>query len=531
MDANLKTRNKFAVLSNLKPSYVFLALSILVGGYIRLSEVISSSFPLNDGGLFYTMTTDIVANNFGLPLVTSYNHLDIPFAYPPLAFYFTGFLNQIFGWSLLDVYRILPAIAAILMIPAFFVFAKNLISDEFQLGVATLIFSLIPVTFVWTIMGGGVARSIGFLFSLVSLNFLYRVYTQKKRIDIFACVFFLSLTILTHPETGFHSVLSIPVFWFFFGRNRVGTIKSLVIGLAVVLSTAPWWGNILVNHGFEPFKSALLTAGQDGNAFFDFVLFQLTNEIGLGSIAVLGLFGFFICMSQRQYFLPVWVLFSYFSGPRSALIFIAPCIAILASIALMRILKIVDHVEKRDVDLNANKLPLYSIAGKVLFGLLFLQWFASSMNAIVPFAYTRVTPADQQAFDWVSKQTTSDSRFLVLTKYVWSADPVSEWFPALTGRTSVATVQGTEWLKDSKFKFVVERNDALQKCTDQSISCLDAWSKEYKMEYNYIYLRKLTANEKKELIPYDNALAVLLKNDPNYELVYDTEQVSIFKKW
>jgi hypothetical protein len=299
----------------------------------------------------------------------------------------------------------------------------------------------------------------------------------------------------------------------------------------VLLVTAPWWGSVLAGHGISPFKTALLTAGQYGNALFDFIQFQLTNEIGIASIAVLALLGFFICITRSQYFLPVWVIFSYFSAPRSAVTFIAPGIAIMASLALIEILKIIDASRKHTENMVGNKQPINTIASKAILGVLFLQWFASSMNAIVPFAYTRVTPADQQAFDWVLNQTTPDSRFVVLTNYFWSADPVSEWFPALTGRTSVATVQGTEWLKDSKFKFVVERNDALQKCTDQSISCLDAWSKKYKMEYNYIYLRKLTANEKKELIPYDNALAVLLKNDPNYELVYDSEQVSIFKKW
>ena len=82
-------------LNQVKPSIVFLILSLLVGGYIRLSMALSATFPLNDGGLFYQMTQELVANQFRLPFFTSYNHLNIPFAYPPLAFYLTGALNQL----------------------------------------------------------------------------------------------------------------------------------------------------------------------------------------------------------------------------------------------------------------------------------------------------------------------------------------------------------------------------------------------------------------------------------------------------
>jgi hypothetical protein len=97
-------------LNDMDPSILFLAVAILIGGTLRLYGVLRSSFPINDGGLFYTMIRDLMANGYHLPVTTSYNHLDLPFAYPPLFLYLTGFLADLTHWGLLNIIRILPAV-------------------------------------------------------------------------------------------------------------------------------------------------------------------------------------------------------------------------------------------------------------------------------------------------------------------------------------------------------------------------------------------------------------------------------------
>jgi hypothetical protein len=64
---------------------VALASAVLLGLLIRLSFVVGTDFPLNDGALFYTMVRDLQQVHYRLPLYTSYNGAQIPFAYPPLA--------------------------------------------------------------------------------------------------------------------------------------------------------------------------------------------------------------------------------------------------------------------------------------------------------------------------------------------------------------------------------------------------------------------------------------------------------------
>ena len=84
---------------------LLLILAALFGGYVRIYPVVQAGFPLLDGGLFYTMTRDLVDAGLRLPWVTSYNHLNIPFAYPPLPFYLVGVLNILTGLDLLGLIR------------------------------------------------------------------------------------------------------------------------------------------------------------------------------------------------------------------------------------------------------------------------------------------------------------------------------------------------------------------------------------------------------------------------------------------
>ncbi len=519
-------------LNQVKPSLVFLVLALVVGGYVRLAYVLASSYPLNDGGLFYQMTQELIVNHFRLPVVTEYNHLGIPFAYPPLAFYLTGLLSQLSGWSLYEIYRVLPAIVTVLTIPAFYLLAKDMIDDDNQLAIAVLIFALSPVTYNWAIMGGGVPRSIAFLTAMLTLHFLFRLYKGKKSVNLFWAALFTSLTILTHPETGFHTAATVPVFWLYYQRNKKGTLQTLAITVLTIALTAPWWVQVVAQHGFTPFTSAFLTAGQDGNAFVDLFNLNLTDEDGVRSIAFLGMLGLFLFVARKRYFLPVLLLISYFVAPRSAKIFIAPMLAVFASYALITVLNLLDQWKRESVGNNVARPFASSLIAMVFFALLFLQWFTAGVRVLLPFTFIKMTEADQSAFDWIKANTDENSRFVIITGYLWSTDPVSEWMPALTGRTSVGTVQGTEWVGGGRFLDAVIGSRVLQNCLDQSVTCLEDWAEDYQAEYDHVYVRKLGLDvvEGREYNPEKKALAELLKNDANYALIYETQEVSIFKR-
>jgi len=98
---------------------LFLFTALLFGTVVRFMPVVSNGFPLNDGGMFYTMIRDLQANHYILPQFTSYNFTDIPFAYPPLGFYIAASLSDLLHVPVLQVLLWLPALVNTLSILAF----------------------------------------------------------------------------------------------------------------------------------------------------------------------------------------------------------------------------------------------------------------------------------------------------------------------------------------------------------------------------------------------------------------------------
>jgi len=71
---------------------IALVSAVLLGVGVRAFHVLSHGFPLNDGGLFFSMVRDLQAAHYHLPAFTSYNDAGIPYAYSPLGFYLAGLL-------------------------------------------------------------------------------------------------------------------------------------------------------------------------------------------------------------------------------------------------------------------------------------------------------------------------------------------------------------------------------------------------------------------------------------------------------
>ena len=125
----------------------------LLGFSLRIFPIIATDFPLNDGGLFYTMTKDLQHANFQLPKFTSYNDSNIPFAYPIFPFYLVAFLAEL-GLPILGTFRYLPLIISTISIPFFFQLANSILRNRRQAALAVIAFALSPTSYKWRIMGG-----------------------------------------------------------------------------------------------------------------------------------------------------------------------------------------------------------------------------------------------------------------------------------------------------------------------------------------------------------------------------------------
>lgn len=139
-------------------------------------------------------------------------------------------------------------------------------------------------------------------------------------------------------------------------------------------------------------------------------------------------------------------------------------------------------------------------------------------------------PSDRTAFQWVNQNIPPGARFLVLTGDQPLADPVSEWFPALTRRASLATVQGYEWQPESDFDRVLHASFTLQRCVIREAACLQEWQQADGREYDYLYLSKARLRANHPALGQTIPLLNELLESRDFEMLYDSEQAAVLKK-
>ena len=515
-------------------SIFFLSFAILLGGYARLWQVLPSTFPLNDGGMFYQMTKEIIQNHYKLPFFTHYNGLEIPFVYPPLPFFLIGFFSHIFRIDLLDAFRIFPAIISTFSIPAMFFLTKEITGNKTITALSTIVFSLMPASFNWLIMGGGISRSLGFVFSLLTIQQTWKLYKKKRYKYVINVAILSSLTVLSHPEAIIHTIAGVVVLFLFWGRSRKGILFSGLVLSLVILFTSPWWLINLERHGLAPFLAAGRTGWHQLDAIFKLWVFNFSDEINLRITGVLALIGLFLLLAKREYFLPLWLIVTYFLEPRSAPLYITPILAMLAAYTINELFLIFNNLENPTKNKSYTSWAENLFQGKtvkVVFTL-FLSYWVFSAYAIPVYILRNTTLGrnDLTTFRWIEENIPAGSRFAVLTRFKPLTDPVSEWFPALTGMVSVNTPQGLEWIGNVDFNHFLLSSMELQNCFEQQRECLETWQRKNNVEFEYIYVRKTSKKRSGEEYAIQSPLEMSLIASNSYHLIYDNTFVSILQR-
>jgi hypothetical protein len=186
------------------------------------------------------------------------------------------------------------------------------------------------------------------------------------------------------------------------------------------------------------------------------------------------------------------------------------------------------------VPLQAGSGEPHPLSGRIsrgFFILLLVIWIISSMGTVFALLNTlTLTTSDKNAFDWIKTNTGSQAAFLVLTGDSPLNDPVSEWFPALTERTSIATVQGYEWDRTHSFEAILSRSVNVQKCLGESIQCITGWAESAHTVFDYIYIHNpLLQTDAQTGASVTSALGDLAVSQGYAVLVYQDAAVSIYK--
>ena len=446
------------------PASVALAVAMGLGILVRAIPVLGAHAAIGDGGLVHAMVEDLRAAGLALPRTTSYNVLDIPFTYPPAALYLAAGVGSAVGASTMDLLRWLPLLLSVLCLAAFMRLAWLVLPPAAAIG-ASLAYALMPHAYDWVVAGGGLTRGAGLLLSLLAIGMVVRRPELSSRSAALGGLL-LGGAFLSHPQAAAFGVVGCLVLsWqrpFRAWATRVGI--AAVVAVAVVM---PWLVPTIAAHGVDSLLSPanrlepmvglvrLLSLRFSGAPFMD--LFAVFGVVGVAFTVVHG---------PRS--IPVLLLVTYLVGAGGGEFLGAVPWALAAGVGALGLLALVHP------SMHGRPGPSRYAAGGVAAGLLFLALIGSVGSMVDRSSRLQSLTGDHVgAMRWLDANTSRDASILVPTDDVWGEDEISEWLPALSHRTSVGTVQGSEWLGAATFEERVELHGRIRACSGASLTCYE----------------------------------------------------------
>lgn len=492
---------------------------------LRLALVVPAGFPLNDGGLFYAMARDLQASSFRLPAETSYNG-GLPFAYPPLGIYLAAALDWLGPWSLFSVMRFLPLVLSVAAVAAFFLLARELLRSRTEAWLAALWFALLPMAYVWVIMGGGVTRSVGQLLSLLALWQGVRLARDGSARSLGAFGILGGLTFLAHPEAAWFLVYSTPLLWLAFDRSRRGLGRFALAAAIGVVVAAPWLGIVVARHGFDVMRPATDSGWPWYAGLLRLSHLDLTREAAFPLLGGLALIGAVRSIARREWLLPAWVLVAHLAQARAADQRAVVPLAMLAALGLAELVVLVPQWVAAAARQGTAAVVLANGRAKADHGLR-LALVAVPLALFVAFATLEAYPpllsglsSSERAAMRAAALAPPDATFVVVSGERWfGSDRITEWFPALSGRVALNVVQGHEWT--GEFGARMARNEALQACAGQGVECLDRWSARSGTWFEYLFIAKRPFTVDGLSLDGTAALQSFVRTSPRYLVLYD----------
>jgi hypothetical protein len=495
---------------------IFVFLIVLMAGVIYAPLTFGREFILGDGGMFYVMTEELRDNQWALPLFTSYNGGEIPFVYPPLGFYVAGLTTTFTNWLLEDVFRLLPFLFNLLALTVFYLFSRCISGSVLVALTATVIMAMAAPNIYWRLMGGGITRSLGYLFSTLVIYHALLLYTTGKRRYCLTTALFAALMILSHALAASVTVISVAVLFLFYGLNRRGVINSVITAVLVPVLIAPWLFPVLSQHGLEtllnPFQQTTSIITQWRSMLLEWE--HLLGEPGLQLVSVFALLGMIKYLSDRRFFVPVWLMaFALLGHSRSYIGLVHYPLALAAAEYLINGLAPLILKEKPSLVRRYFVFLIATVIG--------LQIIIQGLEITLTIPY--VNAAELNAMEWVSEHTPPDASFLVISPgSSESSDFLAEWFPALTQRKSVLTPQGREWLPD--FSQVSQLQSDVRACRSESCvrQVFEAQGMNFMVDYIMFGAEK-TAHD------YSPLHAEFMRS-PNFDIMYQDGGVVILSR-
>ena len=479
---------------------------------VRGVLIAGKTFPLGDGGMFYSIIQYLLNHNFAIPHFLPYNEFrEIPFSYPPLAFYLTAFFVKITTIDITQWLLWLPIIFSSANAVALYVLARNLDLKKSGALLATLIMTLNPFMLAWHSMGGGITRALGLLFCLLACSFYVTgVKNNRKKLLLLSAVLG-GLTILTHLEAGTLFFLLVTAYTIA-SRKYFLRLWGIIVGTLVVVM--PWVFIILLRHGIAPFLSAFSSnigfPGAEGNIVSVIMLLFYPTPIQIG---------FYFCISLILF--RVWDKnLGWLLGSSVAMIFLLPRSFPSLSMVTFGLL-FATIFEKYS---EQGKFPESPRVIKLLLPILLIPLvFTTLVTTIDSQKLETLTPQQQKVISFVQKSFSNQCAILVLdSQNMWTYDYLAEWLPALTPCSSPLTIQGTEW-KQGLLQAMYQLRLQVASCS--TVECVEKQTSLSSVDFSHILVEKTDASSSNFIL-----LAKDLEQNSLYSKAFDESGWELWEK-
>jgi hypothetical protein len=467
------------------------------------------------------MIQDLISNHFKLPIYSTFNHANIPFIYPPLGLYIVGLTEKLTDIDRLQLFRLFPLLISTLTIPAFFGLAKEVLKDEWKSLAATTFYAILPMSFAWLILGGGVTRSFGALFGILALTNIFHFFTNgNKKSAIFGSVF-CGFSVLSHPEWAWFLFYAIGLYivLLLVQKKQKMVVRSLIILFGTAIIVLPWAVTIFRNHEMSIFLPLLDSGFSRWNDIFRLILLQWSEELFIPIITIISIGGMISMIKKRQWFLVILLPLIFFLQGRAADQKAVIPLALLAGDGIYCFIK---HIYPRFQPAVHSKKT--SVIGVGLVTYLLVYILSSTIISVSDF----VKPLPDQyinSIDWINKDLPVNSKILVISGKDWVQDNYSEWVSALTGRESISLILGYEWIPG--FSNRIARYDHINYEYLRGIKYLLQWINDNSIQPDYLIV--LNEDQVKNLdgktdlpLHWKDALSY-----PGVEMIYKSDSVLI----
>lgn len=501
-------------LSNIfeKPGWNILVI-IILSTPILLQNAIRYPLPVGVSGLYALMAETIQINHFALPFeIPYYGPGGTPFAYPPLAFYLMAIFTGIFKISPIEYMRFAAPVFCLIALIPMYLLTRRITSSGIIATIAALLLATYARIYLIHGQAAGLARTLAFIFALAGLYFFYSTLQKSHwRNTLLAAVFF-GLSILTHPTYAEFFAVGAASFVLVGtiapGEKILSRIKQgvFVVLLAVFVS-APWWLNVLINHGAHLFSFAstshnsldFLTVIKNPVQIPDLVSNFMSKVNKTPMIAGPAILGLFYQIVKGKWTLPVW-FFTYIFIFGGYDFLIIPITAILAAMILYEIIKLIQ--QNNETEKPTYFAPLLFIV--IILGLCYYDGY----RAIAKYQPDLSLESFHMA-EWFQSNTQSDSTFLRIT----SSSEEAEWYPYLLRRTPVLASWGSEWTGDYQRQYGLV-NQIVECSINQSLTCINDTTQKINVQPQYIITN--TAQDQLNLSILQSAEWIKRYDNPDY---------------